>query len=236
MRLVSSWAAPADVPKDRPLASSLSSPSHYRPAPRCRQFVLRLLAQVRTPSRTPIRRHDTPAGRALRGTNCRCLGPTNHHTDKPRRLYRQILSHADVDDLLLLRQTSKSLYRLLRGSDGEAVWSRFFANKGLPVLKAGVLKPWQYAEMALCRRCTVCLLRRALVSRYRLCAERRFFCHAQSCTKPQFIPDFYVLRRHCRKCRKETMFRLTHLKKNYPNSHPCRKLCVLESHCKFLRQ
>jgi hypothetical protein len=33
--------------------------------------------------------------------NCRCLGPTNHHTDKPRRLYRQILSHADVDDLLL---------------------------------------------------------------------------------------------------------------------------------------
>ncbi|KAG0659399.1 hypothetical protein C6P46_005175 [Rhodotorula mucilaginosa] len=83
-----------------------------------------------------------------------CLGPTNHHTDKPRRLYRQILSHADVDDLLLLRQTSKSLYRLLRGSDGEAVWSRFFANKGLPVLKAGVLKPWQYAEMALCRRCT----------------------------------------------------------------------------------
>ncbi|KWU44819.1 hypothetical protein RHOSPDRAFT_25524 [Rhodotorula sp. JG-1b] len=58
----------------------------------------------------------------------------------------------------------------------------------------------------------------------------------ESCTTPQFITDFYVLRRHCRKCRKETMFRLTRLKKNDPHSHPCTKLCVLESHCKFSRQ
>lgn len=33
-------------------------------------------------------------------------------------------------------------------------------------------------------------------------------------------------------CRKGTLFRLDHLKKNYPDAHPCTKLCVLESHCK----
>lgn len=33
-------------------------------------------------------------------------------------------------------------------------------------------------------------------------------------------------------CRKGTLFRLDHLKKNYPDAHPCTKLCVLESHFK----
>jgi hypothetical protein len=51
----SSWAATADVPKDRPFFQPLE-PFSLPPAPRCRQFVLRLLTQVRTSSRTPIRR------------------------------------------------------------------------------------------------------------------------------------------------------------------------------------
>ncbi|KAG0659417.1 hypothetical protein C6P46_005195 [Rhodotorula mucilaginosa] len=132
---------------------------------------------------------------------------TDRFTPLPLDPLLEILRYVDAVSLIHLRETSRTLYRLLSGPDGAPIWSHALAEEGLPVLKAGLLKPWQYAEIALWKRCT-------------------------NCTKTQFIPDFYVLRRYCRVCRKGTLFRLDHLKKNYPDAHPCTKLCVLESHCK----
>lgn len=159
----------------------------------------------------------------------------DRRADKSRRVYPQILRHVDAVSLIHLRETSRTLYRLLSGPDGAPIWSHALAEEGLPVLKAGLLTPWQYAEIALWKRCTV---RR----RHTVCCFSCRIAHlgtdhssslAQNCTGTQFIPDFYVLRRYCRVCRKGTLFRLDHLKKNYPDAHPCTKLCVLASHCKF---
>ncbi|KWU44803.1 hypothetical protein RHOSPDRAFT_25512 [Rhodotorula sp. JG-1b] len=133
---------------------------------------------------------------------------TDRFTPLPLDPLLEILRHVDAVSLIHLRETSRTLYRLLSGPDGAPIWSHALAEEGLPVLKAGLLTPWQYAEIALWKRCT-------------------------NCTGTQFIPDFYVLRRYCRVCRKGTLFRLDHLKKNYPDAHPCTKLCVLASHCKF---
>ncbi|GAA5991066.1 hypothetical protein JCM10908_006523 [Rhodotorula pacifica] len=122
----------------------------------------------------------------------------------------EILGHLAALDLVLVRETSKSLYQVLSSPDAAGVWSRALACEKLPALQAGLLKPWQYAEMALIKRCT-------------------------NCTKTQFIPDYWILRRYCRVCRIGTLFRLDHLQKNYPDAHPCTKLCVLESHYKPTR-
>jgi hypothetical protein len=157
---------------------------------------------------------------------------SDHRTDSSRRVPRQILRYVDAVSLIHLRETSRTLYRLLSGPDGAPIWSHALAEEGLPVLKAGLLKPWQYAEIALWKRCTVRRRRTVCSLLAGLRTKRKPLCRAQNCTKTQFIPDFYVLRRYCRVCRKGTLFRLDHLKKNYPDAHPCTKLCVLESHCK----
>ncbi|GAA5860907.1 hypothetical protein JCM3774_003183 [Rhodotorula dairenensis] len=55
----------------------------------------------------------------------------------------EILRFLDAADLIYVRETSTSLYRLLSGPDGEAMWSHALAAAGLPKLKAGLLKSWQ---------------------------------------------------------------------------------------------
>lgn len=121
-------------------------------------------------------------------------------TEGSRNFHRQILRYVDAVSLIHLRETSKTLYRLLSGPDGASIWSHALAEEGVPVLKAGLLTPWQYAEMALWKRCTVrrrCIVCRSLLDCV-LSPAKSIPCHAQNCTKTQFIPDFYVLRRYCR--------------------------------------
>ncbi|GAA5860963.1 hypothetical protein JCM3774_003203 [Rhodotorula dairenensis] len=126
--------------------------------------------------------------KAGKATNKRKLkAKADRFTTLPLDPLFEILWRLDATDLVFLRETCKSFYRLLSGPDGETVWAHALAKAELPELEAGLLEPWQYAEMALSGRCTK--------------GGRR-----------QFIPDWSVLRRYCRTCRKANLFRLDQIK------------------------
>ncbi|GAA5997069.1 uncharacterized protein JCM10292_006186 [Rhodotorula paludigena] len=132
-----------------------------------------------------IKRKKRQTGSKGKGKGPRRKGK-NHISKLPLDILSEICTHLSALDLVDLRLINKPFYRLLNDRDS-GLWKRALRKARLPELTAGMLAPWQYAILELDQHCI------------------KF-------GNTQFIPDRFLLRRFCRKCRKANLVRLDRLK------------------------
>ncbi|BGP12823.1 hypothetical protein JCM10213_008084 [Rhodosporidiobolus nylandii] len=82
-----------------------------------------------------------------------------------------IMSHLDTKTLLAMSRTCSSFRNLLHSGQGISVWKAARRNIGLPDLKAGDLKEWEYASLMFDSTCHVCQESRAHTVDYTLRAR-----------------------------------------------------------------
>ncbi|GAA5863594.1 hypothetical protein JCM1840_000071 [Sporobolomyces johnsonii] len=94
----------------------------------------------------------------------------------PLDILGEIMSHLDTKTVLAMSRTCSVFRRTLHSDHGLSVWRQARANtNGIPDLKAGDLKEWEYASLLFDKTCHVCRKGRTnavdYVAKVRACAE-----------------------------------------------------------------